>query len=169
MVSGPGRHRPPSAGTAASGGAATAGQCAGNSRALPESPVELRRGLEGCMGGRDSGPCPRHGEWTEQGRGLWAPQHRPCRDRNRGLARAMLSGFWPRVRLSRGAAVGAGSLHAETPRRCGRGAARTRRHRCCPGEELRATRARTDLRSGILLHSLAALEAELVMIKVIPV
>lgn len=58
VVSGHGRHRPPSAGTAASRGAGTAGGCAGNSRAPPEPLVGLRRGLASCMGGRDGGPAP---------------------------------------------------------------------------------------------------------------
>lgn len=76
MVSGPGRHPPPSAGTAASRGVGTAGRCAGNSRTLPgpaRRAAVWARGLWGGAG-RDRGPSPRHGGWREQGRGLWVPR-----------------------------------------------------------------------------------------------
>lgn len=103
---------------------------------------------------------------------------RPCRDGTgtAGWPERCSAFYGPRVRLSRALLSG---LSPCTPRRAfsgprpraggageprvpaGIGAARVRSGT--------ATRARTGLRFGIVLHSLAALEAELVMIKVIPV
>lgn len=82
-----------------------------------------------------------------------------------------------RVRLSRGAAVGAASEHpeagvqrAEPPRTAGAGEPRVPAGVGATGvRSVIAARARTDLQVGVVLHALAALQAELVMIKVIPV
>lgn len=172
-MSGASRHRPPSAGTAASRGVGRAGRCAGNSRTLPEPPTGLRRGLGGCTEGRDSGPSPRHGGWREQGRGLRVPRAPAlpwcgCA-RNRGLARAMFSVLWAAGaaqpgRCCRGclrAPRGGGSAGAGSPEYPqGVGATRVR--------SVTATGARTGLPFGMVLRSLAAMEAELVMIKSYP-
>lgn len=106
---------------------------------------------------------------------------RPCRDGaapgTAGWPEPCSAFYGQRVRLSRGAAVRAVSQHpearvqrAETPRTGGAGEPRVPTGvGATRVRSVTATRARTDLRFGMVLHSLAALEAELVMIKVIPV
>lgn len=113
----------------------------------------MERARPGALGPAGSGPAPGTAGCAE-----------PC------------SAFYgEQMPLSWGAAVGAVSQHPEAgvqraehtgeagePRvPTGVGAARV--------GSVTATRARRDLRFGMLLYSLAALEAELVMIKVIPV